>query len=96
VGTGTGTGLGGGGGTPTPAPTTQAPQTVLVFRSIGFTSGNVAMVDITYNRKAYRLKAGQTVGGTLKVVSIEPDDSMAVFQVGDQTFDLHVGQAWVG
>ena len=54
------------------------------------------MVQITYNGKGYQLATGGTVDGTLKVLSIQPDDSMAVFQVGDQTFDLRQGQAWIG
>lgn len=84
-------------GAPTPAPTTQAPQTTLAFEGIDFASpGNTPVVHVRFDGKDYRLKTGATAAGSLKVVSIEPDDSMAVFQVGDQIFDLHVGQVWVG
>jgi hypothetical protein len=85
-------------GAPTPAPTTQpAPQTTLAFEGIEFAApGNTPVVRVRYDGKEYRMKTGATAAGSLKVVSIEPDDSMAVFQVGDQIFDLHVGQVWVG
>ncbi|MFL6137821.1 MAG: hypothetical protein ACJ74O_08490 [Frankiaceae bacterium] len=98
VGPGTGPGTGGGVPTSTPTPSASRPAatTILVFRSISFTSGNVPVVDITFNGKSYRLRSGGKVDNVLRVISIQPDDSMAVFQVGDQTFDLHVGQAWVG
>jgi hypothetical protein len=70
---------------------------VLVFKAITFSAtGNKPLVQITYNGKSYTLPTGATVGGTLKVLAIQPDDSMAVFQVGDQTFDLRQGQAWIG
>jgi hypothetical protein len=82
--------------TPSPAtPTTTPPPAVLVvLKAIAF-HGTVPYVVVTFSGKSYALKTGDTAGTDLKVVAIAPDDGTATFQLGDQTFDLHIGQSYV-
>jgi hypothetical protein len=84
---------------PTVAPTTtHAPQSVLVvLKAIVFppATPTTPYVKVTYGGANFQLKTGQTANGSLKVVAIAPDDGVATFQLGDQTFDLHIGQSFV-
>jgi hypothetical protein len=82
--------------TSTPVPTTTAPSSVLVvLKAIEFPTAAAPAVLVTYSGHSYVLKTGQSAGGSLKVVAIAPDDGTATFQLGDQTFDLHIGQSFV-
>lgn len=91
-------GSSGSSGVPSPAPSssTPTPATVLVLHGIVGADTATPKVSISFDGKAYTLKAGEQVNGTLELVSIQPDDGLAVFQLGDQTFDLHVGQTYLG
>lgn len=81
--------------TGTPAPTTtKAPAVVVVLKAIAF-HGTTPYVVVSFSGKSLALKTGDTSAGNLKVVAIAPDDGTATFQLGDQTFDLHIGQSYV-
>ena len=80
--------------TTTPAPTTSAPAVVVVLKAIAF-HGSTPYVVVSFSGKSIALKTGDTSAGNLKVVAIAPDDGTATFQLGDQTFDLHIGQSYV-
>jgi hypothetical protein len=77
-----------------PAPTTTAPAVVVVLKAIAF-HGATPYVVVSFGGKSIALKTGDTSAGNLKVVAIAPDDGTATFQLGDQTFDLHIGQSYV-
>ncbi len=88
--------------TTTPAPTTAPPTTtappqavLVVLKAIEFPTPSTPAVHVIFGGKSYVLKTGETAAGSLKVVAIAPDDGTATFQLGDQTFDLHVGQSFV-
>jgi hypothetical protein len=82
--------------TPTSAaPTTSAaPKIMVVLKAIAF-HGATPYVVVSYSGQQYALKTGETAGESLKVLAIAPDDGTATFQLGDQTFDLHIGQSYV-
>jgi hypothetical protein len=86
------------GAAPTTAPvtpvTTQPAKVMVVLKAIAF-HGTTPYVVVTYSGTQYALKTGETAGASLKVVAIAPDDGTATFQLGDQTFDLHIGQSYV-
>jgi hypothetical protein len=80
---------------PTAAPTTTAPVKVMVLlKAIAF-HGQTPYVQVRYAGVTYALKTGDSAGESLKVLAIAPDDGTATFQLGDQTFDLHIGQSYV-
>lgn len=80
---------------PTATPTSSAPTAVLVvLKAITF-HGPTPYVMVTDAGKSYLLKTGDIANGTLKVMAIAADDGTATFQLGDQTFDLHIGQSFV-
>jgi hypothetical protein len=81
----------------TPAPTTSATAKVMiVLKAIAYPNGATEpYVDVTYSGHAYVMKTGDTADGSLKVLAIAPDDGTATFTLGDQTFDLHIGQSYV-
>jgi hypothetical protein len=96
------TGLPGGvtptGTTPSTAiPTTTPPpaKVMVVLKAITF-HGTMPFVVVSYTGVQYMMKTGDTAGASLKVLAIAPDDGSATFQLGDQTFDLHIGQSYVG
>ena len=72
----------------------QAPAVVVVLKAIAF-HGTTPYVVVSFSGKSIALKTGDTSAGNLKVVAIAPDDGTATFQLGDQTFDLHIGQSYV-
>ena len=80
--------------TATPAPTTTTPAVVVVLKAIAF-HGTTPYVVVSFSGKSVALKTGDTSSDNLKVVAIAPDDGTATFQLGDQTFDLHIGQSYV-
>ncbi|MDX6208867.1 MAG: hypothetical protein QOE24_1258 [Frankiales bacterium] len=83
---------------PTAVPTTTTPpvaKVLVVLKAIAF-HGTTPYVAVTYSGAQYALKTGDTAGASLKVLAIAPDDGSATFQLGDQTFDLHIGQTYVG
>jgi hypothetical protein len=84
-------------GTPTPAPTTSAPVKVMVvLKAIAYPHGSTdPYVVVSFSGQQYMLKTGDTAGGNLKLLAIAPDDGTATFMLGDQTFDLHIGQSYV-
>jgi hypothetical protein len=79
--------------TPTTTPTT-APAVLVVLKAIAFHGTNPYVV-VDFSGKSYAMKTGDTAGDNLKVMAIAPDDGTATFQLGDQTFDLHIGQSYV-
>ena len=88
-------------GLPTSAPstvisTTTPPVTkvIVVLKAIAF-HGATPYVVVSYSGVQYMMKTGDAAGASLKVVAIAPDDGTATFQLGDQTFDLHIGQSYV-
>jgi hypothetical protein len=83
--------------TPTPAPTTTAPVKVMVvLKAIAYPHGSTnPYVEVSYSGQTYMLKTGDVAGASLKVLAIAPDDGTATFMLGDQTFDLHIGQTYV-
>jgi hypothetical protein len=80
--------------TTTAAPTTTAPPVMVVLKAIAF-HGTTPYVVVSFSGKSLAMKTGDTSTGNLKVVAIAPDDGTATFQLGDQTFDLHIGQSYV-
>jgi hypothetical protein len=89
------------GSAPTTVPigvptTTTAPvaPVMVVLKAIAF-HGTTPYVVVTYSGQQYALKTGESAGASLKVMAIAPDDGTATFQLGDQTFDLHIGQSYV-
>ena len=83
---------------PTVAPTSSAHAVMVVLKAIAFPktgATTVPYVDVVFGGKSYVVKTGETVAGSLKVIAIAPDDGTATFQLGDQTFDLHIGQSYV-
>jgi hypothetical protein len=83
---------------PTVLPTATTPpvaKVMVVLKAIAF-HGTTPYVAVTYSGAQYALKTGDTAGASLKVLAIAPDDGSATFQLGDQTFDLHIGQTYVG
>jgi hypothetical protein len=80
----------------TAIPTTTAPPTkvMVVLKAIAF-HGTTPYVVVTYSGVQYAMTTGESAGASLKVVAIAPDDGTATFQLGDQTFDLHIGQSYV-
>ena len=78
----------------TAAPTTTAPAVMVVLKAIAF-HGTTPYVVVSYAGKSLALKSGDTASANLRVVAIAPDDGTATFQLGDQTFDLHIGQSYV-
>ncbi|BEP16045.1 hypothetical protein acdb102_43560 [Acidothermaceae bacterium B102] len=80
--------------TTTAAPTTTPPAVMVVLKAIAF-HGTTPYVVVSYAGKSLMLTTGDTSNGNLKVVAIAPDDGTATFQLGDQTFDLHIGQSYV-
>jgi hypothetical protein len=93
-------------GLPTGSPPTAAPpnpvtttppvaKVLVVLKAIAF-HGTTPYVVVTYTGVQYALKTGDNAGASLKVLAIAPDDGSATFQLGDQTFDLHIGQTYVG
>ncbi len=81
---------------PTVIPTTTPPaaKVVVVLKAIAFHS-TTPYVLVNYAGVQYALKTGDSAGASLKVLAIAPDDGTATFQLGDQTFDLHIGQSYV-
>lgn len=80
---------------PVPTPTaTQAAKIMVVLKAIAF-HGQTPYVLVHFDGAQYALKTGDTAASSLKVVAIAPDDGTATFQLGDQTFDLHIGQSYV-
>jgi hypothetical protein len=81
---------------PTAIPTTTPPPTkvMVVLKAIAF-HGTTPYVVVSYAGAQYAMKTGDSAGASLKVVAIAPDDGTATFQLGDQTFDLHIGQSYV-
>jgi hypothetical protein len=89
-----GGGLVSGGPTVGPGTTPSAGQNVVRFTSI---DSKPAKPTVTVSLDGVILvgAAGDVLGGTLKVVSIRPDDGAATFQLGEATFDLHIGQSYI-
>jgi hypothetical protein len=90
-----------GGVPPTIAPptlatptTTPAAKVMVVLKAIAF-HGTTPYVVVSYSGVQYAMKTGDSAGASLKVLAIAPDDGTATFQLGDQTFDLHIGQSFV-
>jgi hypothetical protein len=81
---------------PTAIPTTTPPPTkvMVVLKAIAF-HGTTPYVVVSYSGVQYMMKTGDSAGASLKVLAIAPDDGTATFQLGDQTFDLHIGQSYV-
>ena len=81
---------------PTVIPTTTPPpaKVMVVLKAIAF-HGTTPYVVVSYSGVQYALKTGDTAGASLKVLAIAPDDGTATFQLGEQTFDLHIGQSYV-
>lgn len=81
---------------PTVISTTTPPPTkvMVVLKAIAF-HGTTPYVVVSYSGVQYALKTGESAGASLKVLAIAPDDGTATFQLGDQTFDLHIGQSYV-
>jgi hypothetical protein len=81
-------------GGPTVGPgTPSAGQNIVRFTSI---DSKPAKPTVTVSLDGVILvgATGDVLGGTLKVVSIRPDDGAATFQLGEATFDLHIGQSY--
>jgi hypothetical protein len=76
--------------TATPTPT----KVMVVLKAIAF-HGTTPYVVVSYSGVQYMMKTGDSAGASLKVLAIAPDDGTATFQLGDQTFDLHIGQSYV-
>jgi hypothetical protein len=69
---------------------------MVVLKAIAYPKGaGTPYVVVTYGGQQYMLKTGDTAGASLKVLAIAPDDGAATFMLGDQTFDLHIGQSYV-
>jgi len=65
-------------------------QDVVTFISIAKTAKPLT-VTLRLDGAVVTGAAGDTLGSMLKVLSIRPDDNAATFQLGEATFDLHVG-----
>jgi hypothetical protein len=94
------TGLPGGVPPTNPPPTVISTTTpppakiMVVLKAIAF-HGTTPYVVVSYSGVQYMMKTGDNAGASLKVLAIAPDDGTATFQLGDQTFDLHIGQSYV-
>ena len=79
-----------GPGTPgTPGAT----QNVVKLLSISG-AGKTPMITVSVDGVPSTGKAGEVLASILQIVSIRPDDGAATFQLGDATFDLHIGQSY--
>jgi hypothetical protein len=80
------------GGTVGPGGTPGATQNVVKLVSI---SGDTApTVSVQIDGKPFLGKTNDILGSVLRVVSIRTTDGAATFQLGDATFDLHIGQSY--
>jgi hypothetical protein len=78
---------------PTVAPTTSS-TVMIVLKAIEF-KGQTPYALVSDAGKQYLMKTGDVANSDLKVMAIAPDDGTATFQLGDQMFDLHIGQSYV-
>lgn len=79
-------------GVPTSPDSPTAPEVVITLRSIGGTEAEPT-VTFTVGDSQITAKTDEVVGGVLKILSIRVDDKAATFQLGDETFDLRIGQS---
>jgi hypothetical protein len=101
TGTPTGTASAGAGQTAVPAggtvgglPSGSASAAQDVVALISISGGKEPTVSVMLDGKNITGKALDVVGSILRVVSIRPTDGSATFQLGDATFDLHIGQTY--
>ena len=66
----------------------------MVLKAITF-HGATPYVLVTYAGKSYLLKTGDDRRRVAQGHGDRADDGTATFQLGDQTFDLHIGQSFV-
>ena len=82
------------GGVVGPGGTTGTPGTQNVVKLLSITGSTIPTVTITVDGATYTGKTGEVLGSIAQIMSIRPDDGAATFQLGDATFDLHIGQSY--
>lgn len=84
------------------APTSPSAAVSLTLHAIVGADTSSPEVQVVYNGKSQEMKVGDVLGGgevsggTVKLQSIQPDDNVATFEIGDGTYDIHVGQTFTG
>jgi hypothetical protein len=81
-----------GGGVIGPSGSPGSAQNVVKLVSI--TGSKIPTVTVTLDGVQFVGSPPTIFGGILQVMSIRPDDGAATFQLGDATFDLHIGQSY--